>query len=150
MKLYFLLVFAFIAPALASLQLSEDIVGEGSLWTSTDGSLGHDRAGGQGEWAYGHIVAPGYLTSMYSFDGAGGWYSVAYKEANLTQFIQASDLSSFNASTQLAGNESTIDLSGSGRLKAVTLTPDVKGHPADLSRTYISGSFTINRSVKAW
>ena len=144
------LLMALIAIGSAVTYLSEDIVGDGRFWMSSDHLSVMDRAGGNGSWSYGHIVAPGLLTSMFSFDGDGGWYTEGSFDGNQSQWIRASDLSTLNASSQLTSNESSIQISGSGQAQGWVKNYGQNGHSTDGSRVYLSGTFEINRNTRAW
>jgi hypothetical protein len=144
-------IFFLISLSLASLSHTIDMEGEGYLWTASDVGNNHDRAGGEGQWMYGAMVNDQSLLSLYQFIGSEGFYS-AVNKGNISQNIQATDLSNFNASVKM-GNE-TVDMriNGTGRLKMVIGSSGEKGQPVDLSRTYISGKFAIENkhNVGAW
>ena len=125
--------------------------GEGYLWTASDVGINHDRAGGTGIWTYGTMVNGQSLLSLYQFVGMDGFYS-AVNKGNISQNVQATDLSNFRASAKMSNETVDIQLNGTGRLKMVIGTSSDKGHPVDLSRTYVSGTFAVDNkhNVGAW
>jgi len=142
---------AWVSLSLGDTFLSEDIVGIGSLWVSSDHLSVQDRAGGIGSWSYGHILSPGSLQSFYSFDGNGGWYSEGSTDyQNQSQWIRVSDATSLNASSLLEANETTISIAGEGMAQGWVKNYGQNGHSTDGSRVYLSGTFEINRNTRAW
>ena len=143
----FLLVFVDIVQGV-SISNNLDVQGDGYFWTSNDIGNNHDRAGGTGEWMYGNVASSFDMMSLYQFAGAGGFYRTN-KMGNVSQNIQASDLSKFNASVSMQNDSISVKMNGTGRLKMVLLGGDIKNHPVDLSRSYMSGTWEIENKG-AW
>jgi hypothetical protein len=155
MRRIFLILLGFsilMSSAIASLSHTLDIEGEGYLWTASDVGINHDRAGGTGIWTYGTMVNDQSLLSLYQFVGMDGFYSVR-NSGNISQNVQAMDLTNFNASVKMNNETVDMQMNGTGRVKMVLSgSSEIKGHPLDLSRTYISGKFAIDNkhNVGAW
>jgi len=150
--IFFLLLIAMFIPiSNASLSHTLDMEGDGYFWTASDVGANHDRAGGNGEWTYGAMVNGPSLLSLYQFVGSDGFYSVINK-GNISQNIQATNLSNFYASVKMSNETVEAQMNGTGRLKMVIGSSNEKGQPRDLSRTYISGKFAIDNkhNVGAW
>ena len=155
--------FVGIVSSSASMSHTLDLEGSGYLWTGSDVGANHDRAGGYGNWMYGSMADAESLVSLYQFRGNDGFYR-ASNLGNISQDLQATNLTDFNASVFM--NNATVEtkINGTGRVKLVigttrTITgpatdsgTNILVHPVDLSRTYISGKFAIDNkhNVGAW
>jgi hypothetical protein len=143
-----LFIIVFITGMAGAVSSNLDVQGDGYFWTSTDIGNNHDRAGGTGYWMYGNVAGPFDMISLYQFTGSDGFYRTN-KVGNASQSIQASDLSRFNASVDMQNDTISVRMNGTGRLKMVLLGGNEKGHPVDLSRTYMSGTWEIENKG-AW
>jgi len=130
-----------------NIMLAEDVVGDGSLWATTDHMGNKDRIGGEGDWAYGHVVGPQGLLSLYSFEGSKGRYQVAHRTGNYSEWVNAAEMTRLDVRADFGLNNSTLDISGAGRYQDAIYSAGWYGRPVDLARKTIVGNFTINRTV---
>jgi hypothetical protein len=143
-----IILMAWLIPMSGAVSNNLDVQGDGYFWTSNDIGNNHDRAGGTGSWMYGNVANSFDMMSLYQFKGAGGFYRTN-KLGNVSQNIQASDLSKFNASVSMQNDTVSVKMNGTGRLKMVLLGGNNKNQPVDLSRTYMSGTWEIENKG-AW